>query len=77
MHSIVTHDLVYFAAAALFSMDSKTPVRKSISNDDDTMVSQGTCMKSARVHTLTLRRSTHHDAQSGSVVNLCYMYGTT
>ena len=38
----------YFAVA-LFSMDAKTPVRKSISNDDDMMVLQGTCMKSALV----------------------------
>lgn len=64
----------YFAVA-LFSMDAKTPVRKSISNDDDMMVSQGTCMKSALVSdNLSLRRSTHHDVQYGSGVNLYYIY---
>ena len=48
MHSIVMDDLVNFAAE-LFSMDAETPVRKNISNDDDTIVSQGTCVQSALV----------------------------
>ena len=67
----------YFAVA-LFSMDAKTPVRKSISNDDDMMVLQETCMEicSGFRQSLSLRRSTHHEVQYGSVVNLYYMYET-